>query len=102
MGSISFESWSATIDNMEALNAEPEISRLKLVFERFGRCEVSAQARGNVSGYYVIVQELLRHLTSGALICEVTLSSGEMKKLEISPHYVSENDEDIGSMFLSD
>ena len=99
MGSIEFESWDAVIDDVQSLNSEPEVLRIGLVFEDFGGGAVSAQASGNVSAYYVIVQELLKHLVSGGFICKVTLSTNEQRKLQITNRYVLEDANDIRAMF---
>lgn len=99
MGAIEFESWDAVIDDIKALNAEPETSRVGLVFEDFGGGTVFAQANGNVSTYYVIVQELLKHLLSGGFICKVTLSTNERRELQVTERYVIENGNDITQLF---
>ena len=100
MGSIDFQSWNAAIDDIQALNREPEISRLRLVFEDFGGGAVSAGAAGNVSIYYLVIGELLAHLEHGAFTCEVTSSTGERRNLQITTGLVMEDGKDISRLFF--
>lgn len=94
MGSIEFEGWNVVIDDMQKLNNSAEISRLGLVFEQFPGL-VSASAQGNVSAYYVILNEMRQRLVSGGFNGAVKLSTGEEKTITLSTDFVTENWEDI-------
>lgn len=98
MGVLEFESWSVSIDDLQALNNESEIVRLGLVFERHTESYVSAWARGNVATYYVAIQQLVRHIQSGGFQCIVTYDSGDKKHLQVSATYALEGDKDISAL----
>ena len=100
MGTINLESYNAVIDDVELLNNEPEIYRLGLVFESYG-ATVFADANGNVSTYYVIVQELLKHLVSGCFNGSVFEGTGEVKTILVTNSLVTENGKDITKLFQS-
>lgn len=94
MGHIEFEGWNVEIDDIKTLNRSPEVSRMRLIFEQHANL-ICASARGNVSAYYIILVEVKRRLISGSFIVNVTLSTGEERKIVLWPDYVNENDEDI-------
>lgn len=98
MGSIEFESFNATIRDLGQLNRSAEIRRLGLRFEDLGGY-IHAQASGDVSAYYNIVEELLAQMTSGEFDVVVVTSGGEERRLAVGPRYVSDNGKDITDMF---
>lgn len=98
MGRITLEGFGVRLTDLDGLHAAPETRRLRLRYEVMGDA-VEASAIGNVSTYYVLIQELLRHLERGALTGTVELSNGTMHTLRIARAYVMENDEDISRLF---
>ena len=97
MGYIELEGWNVVIDDIHALNASKEMLRLGLFFEQHG-CLVSANARGNVSTYYVILAELKQRLVKGSFNGVVELSTGETKKILLTKSLAIVNDEDITAL----
>ena len=94
MGWIEFEGWNVVLDDIEALNRSPEVSRIGLVFEQHPGL-VSASAKGNVAAYYCILVEVKQRLISGGFNVAVELSNGDKKAVVLYPDFVTENEKDI-------
>lgn len=101
MGTIDFEGWNVEVDDIDLLNKSPEVARVGLVFEQYPDL-VSASAKGNVSAYYVILQEVKRRLVSGGFNVDVEFSTGEKKIILLTPYSVIENRKDITSLICSE
>lgn len=97
MGRIEFEGWNVRLDDIEALNRSPEVSRIGLIFEQHPGL-VSAVTEGNVAAYYCILLEVKQRLVSGGFNITVELSTGKKKKIVLSPTFVTENGKDITSL----
>ncbi|WP_153065379.1 hypothetical protein [Xanthomonas arboricola] len=97
MGLIDLESWNAKIANIDGLNNEPEILRMGLIFHRQANY-IYASVQGNVSTYYVVIQELLKYLGDGSFQGKVVTSGGVSKNLVISRDYVLEDMRDISTL----
>ena len=98
MGSIDFEGWNVEVDDIELLNKSPEVAKLGLVFEQYPGL-VSASAKGNVSAYYVILQEVKRRLVSGGFNVDVELNGNVIKSILLTPDSVTEDGKDMTFLF---
>jgi hypothetical protein len=98
MGSIDFEGWNVEVDDIELLNKSPEVAKLGLVFEQYPGL-VSASAKGNVSAYYVVLQEVKRRLVSGGFNVDVELNANARKSILLTPDSVTEDGKDMTFLF---
>lgn len=80
------------------LNKVSDVARVGLVFEQYTGL-VSASAKGNVSAYYVILQEVKQRLVSGGFNVDVELNADERKTILLTPDFVTEDGKDMTFLF---